>query len=290
MTTPTQQIDLVAMRKLAMAATPGPWIGDRIDGTVKYDLIAAGGERVICGDNSNSDSGPYGIMNEEDERYLLAWHPAAALALLDRLESAERELMPDCADPQAQAVAPAEVEDLAALVRKLVHSLNIAKPGSDLAKRAVEYLRRKGLQGSPLREQAQAVAIPAGFVLVPVMATEAMHRAAIKTIIRSHGNDGLPRRRYADAVLALTKVFALASAGDEAREIREEVGFFQAIRAALVRSSAGVGVSQQERELAVQQIVSRAVVSTEIVDILAAAGIKSPDITIRFPVEYPCGL
>ena len=87
-------------------------------------------------------------------------------------------------------------------------------------------------------------------------------------------------RRYQDAVLALSKAFALASASDEARKIREEVGFFQAIRAALVKSSTGSGVTQQERELAIQQIVSRAVVSTEIVDILAAAGIQSPDISI----------
>lgn len=87
-------------------------------------------------------------------------------------------------------------------------------------------------------------------------------------------------RRYQDAVLALSKAFSLASASDEAREIREQVGFFQAIRAALVKSSTGSGVTQQERELAIQQIVSRAVVSTEIVDILAAAGIKSPDISI----------
>lgn len=87
-------------------------------------------------------------------------------------------------------------------------------------------------------------------------------------------------RRYQDAVLALSKAFSLASASDEAREIREEVGFFQAIRTALVKSSTGSGVTQQARELAIQQIVSRAVVSTEIVDILAAAGIKSPDISI----------
>ena len=72
----------------------------------------------------------------------------------------------------------------------------------------------------------------------------------------------------------------MASASDEARTIREEVGFFQAIRAALVKSSTGSGVTQQERELAIQQIVSRAVVSTEIVDILAAAGLTSPDISI----------
>lgn len=87
-------------------------------------------------------------------------------------------------------------------------------------------------------------------------------------------------RRFADAVLALSKAFALASASDEARAVREEIGFFQAIRAALIKSSTGSGVTQQERELAIQQIVSRAVVSTEIVDILSAAGIQSPDISI----------
>lgn len=88
------------------------------------------------------------------------------------------------------------------------------------------------------------------------------------------------QRRYQDAVLALSKAFALASASEEARVIREEVGFFQAIREALVKTATGSGTSQEARELAVQQIVSRAVVSTEIVDILAAAGIKSPDISI----------
>jgi type I restriction enzyme R subunit len=40
------------------------------------------------------------------------------------------------------------------------------------------------------------------------------------------------QRGYADAILNLSKAFALASASDEAREIRDEVGFFQAVRAA----------------------------------------------------------
>jgi len=87
-------------------------------------------------------------------------------------------------------------------------------------------------------------------------------------------------RRFADAVLALSKAFALAASSDEARAIREEVGFFQAVRAALVKSDSASSSSAQERALAIQQIVSRAVVSTEIVDILRAAGLKSPDISI----------
>jgi len=88
-------------------------------------------------------------------------------------------------------------------------------------------------------------------------------------------------RRFADGVVALSKAFALAAASEEACAVREEVGFFQAIRAALVKSVPGDGKkSSAERELAIQQLVSRAVVSTEIVDIMKAAGLESPDISI----------
>ncbi len=88
-------------------------------------------------------------------------------------------------------------------------------------------------------------------------------------------------RRYGDAVLALSKAFALAGASDVARAIRDEVGFFQAIRAALLKGGGnGSGKSAADRELAIQQIVSRAVVSTEIIDIMKAAGMTSPDISV----------
>jgi type I restriction enzyme R subunit len=87
-------------------------------------------------------------------------------------------------------------------------------------------------------------------------------------------------RRYQDAVLALSKAFALASASDEAREIRDEVGFFQTVRIALVKSAEGGRTSAADRDFAIQQILDRAVVSTEIVDILGAAGITTPDISI----------
>ena len=87
-------------------------------------------------------------------------------------------------------------------------------------------------------------------------------------------------RRYQDNVLALSKAYSMAAASDDARKIREEVGFFQAICAALIKSSTGSGAQQQDKEFAVQQLVSRAVVSTEIIDILAASGMKTPDISI----------
>jgi type I restriction enzyme R subunit len=99
---------------------------------------------------------------------------------------------------------------------------------------------------------------------------------------RETSEDGKRRenRRYQDGVLALSKAFALASASDEARAIRDEVGFFQTVRAALVKSADGAGITGAAREFAIQQILDRAVVSTEIVDILAAAGITTPDISI----------
>jgi type I restriction enzyme R subunit len=89
-------------------------------------------------------------------------------------------------------------------------------------------------------------------------------------------------RRYPDAVMALSKAFSLASASDEAQGIREEVGFFQAVRIAMSKDTASSGGKRTgvDREMAIQQIVSRAVVSTEIVDIMRAAGIVSPDISI----------
>jgi type I restriction enzyme R subunit len=87
-------------------------------------------------------------------------------------------------------------------------------------------------------------------------------------------------RHYADAVLILSKLYAMSAASDAAREIRDEVGFFQAVRVALIKTTASGGRSAAERELAIQQIVSRAVVSTEIVDIMAAIGLDRPDISI----------
>ncbi len=87
-------------------------------------------------------------------------------------------------------------------------------------------------------------------------------------------------RHYADAVLLLSKLYAMAAASDAARGIRDEIGFFQGVRAALMKTTADSGRSAADRELAIQQIVSRAVVSTEIVDIMAAAGLDRPDISV----------
>ncbi len=87
-------------------------------------------------------------------------------------------------------------------------------------------------------------------------------------------------RRYQDAVLALSKAFALASASDDARRLRDEIAFFQAVRAALTKSVTSGGNRGAGKDFAIQQLLDRAVLSTEIVDILGAAGLATPDISI----------
>lgn len=130
---------------------------------------------------------------------------------------------------------------------------------------------RHGLEGTP-QERLAVLAEAIDWVL-GMQQEDAAKEATEEGKKRAH-------RRFADAVLALSKAFALAAASDEARAIRDEVGFFQTVRAALVKSAPGAGKTGQERDFAVQQIVSRAVVSTEIVDILAAAGLQTPDISV----------
>ena len=130
---------------------------------------------------------------------------------------------------------------------------------------------RKGLHGSP-QERLAALAGAMEWVL------DMQQRESARETTEEGRKRA--RRRFNDAVLALSRAFALAAASDEARDVREEVGFFQAVRAALAKSAPGAGKSSAEQELAVQQIVSRAVVSTEIVDILEAAGLETPDISI----------
>ena len=131
---------------------------------------------------------------------------------------------------------------------------------------------RKGLSGTP-KERLVALAGALEWVL-SMQQRESARETTEEGKKRAH-------RRFNDAMLALSKAFALAAASDKARAIRDEVGFFQSVRAALAKSAPGAGKkSSTERDLAVQQIVSRAVVSTEIVDILGAAGLNTPDISI----------
>ena len=88
------------------------------------------------------------------------------------------------------------------------------------------------------------------------------------------------KARLLRAVTELSQAFALAVPHEEALRIRDDVGFFQAVRAVLAKSTPGERKTDEELDLAIRQIISKAVVSDEVVDIFAAAGLKKPDISI----------
>lgn len=130
---------------------------------------------------------------------------------------------------------------------------------------------RPGIDGQP-RERLICLGAAIDWVL-KWQESQAAKQKNVEDKKRAH-------RRYLDLVLELSKAYALASASDEARAIRDEVGFFQAIRAALAKTTATGKISEKDRSFAVQQLVDRAVASSEIIDILKVAGIRSPDISI----------
>jgi type I restriction enzyme R subunit len=91
------------------------------------------------------------------------------------------------------------------------------------------------------------------------------------------------KSRFIQAVSELSKAFALSVPNEKALAIRDDVGFFQAVRAALLKhttSEDGEAKTEDDLDSAIRQIVSRAVASDQVIDIFAAAGMKTPDISI----------
>ncbi len=87
------------------------------------------------------------------------------------------------------------------------------------------------------------------------------------------------KEKLRKSVGELSHAFALAVPHEEAIRIRDDVGFFQAVKAVLAKSPTQQ-VGHIDAEHAIRQIVSNAIVSEDVVDIFAAAGLKKPDISI----------
>ncbi len=89
------------------------------------------------------------------------------------------------------------------------------------------------------------------------------------------------KKRFADTALAMSKAFSLCCTLDEAKAVREEVAFFQAVKVILTKREVSAQKKTDEaRELAIRQIINSAVVSDEVVDIFDAVGLDKPDIGI----------
>lgn len=89
------------------------------------------------------------------------------------------------------------------------------------------------------------------------------------------------KKRFADTVLAASKAFALCCTLEEAFAHRDELAFLQAVKAALIKhDGADKALTDEQKEHALRQIISRAVVSDQVIDIFSAAGLKRPDISV----------
>ena len=163
---------------------------------------------------------------------------------------------------------------------------------ADQLKKALADYTESGGKGRPVFDQEEAVAkmlelfevcagMFHGFDYSIFKTGSAKERTgivppAIEHVLRQDNG----KERFMAAVTQLSKAFALSVPHDRAIAIQDDVGFFQTVRAALAKTTNGGGKGEEELNAAVRQIVSRAVASDQVIDIFAAAGLKTPDISI----------
>lgn len=89
------------------------------------------------------------------------------------------------------------------------------------------------------------------------------------------------KKRYINEVTALSRAFAIAIPHDQAMDAKDEVSFFQAVKARLAKFDVtGSGKTDEEIETTIRQVIDQALVSEQVIDVFDAAGIKRPDISI----------
>jgi len=89
------------------------------------------------------------------------------------------------------------------------------------------------------------------------------------------------KKRYLDEVTALSQAFAIAIPHEQAMDVKDEIAFFQAVKARLAKfDSTGSGRTDEEIESTIRQVIDQALVSEQVIDVFDAAGIKKPDISI----------
>jgi type I restriction enzyme R subunit len=103
------------------------------------------------------------------------------------------------------------------------------------------------------------------------------------------------KQEFREAVYALLRAFSIAVPDGAAIAIRDEVKFFQAVRSYIIK----VTVSEQEQQLAekgaptsdeidstIRQMVSKAILPQNVIDLFAVAGVKNPDISFILSEDF----
>jgi type I restriction enzyme R subunit len=163
---------------------------------------------------------------------------------------------------------------------------------ADELKKALATYTESGGKGKAALDQAEAVAVMLekyeicrglfhGFDWSLWITGTPQQRLSLLPAAQEHVlalKDGKPR--LLRSVTDLSQAFALAVPHEDALRIRDDVGFFQAVRAVLAKNAPGEQKSDEELDHAIRQIISKAMVAEGVVDIFAAAGLKKPDISI----------
>ena len=163
---------------------------------------------------------------------------------------------------------------------------------SDL-KKALHTYARSGGKGSPTNDLEDAYLILVEKLevishMLEGMSYEAYFKAPtnerLRIILECQNyilglEDG--KNRFVRQVVTLSKAYSLCSSMKKVDPYKDEIAFYQAIKARLLKfEKRGSGKSDEEVETAIKQIIDKAVVSEGVVDIFDAAGIKKPDISI----------
>jgi type I restriction enzyme R subunit len=160
-------------------------------------------------------------------------------------------------------------------------------------KEALSFYSDAGGKGDPTLAQEQAVALMLekievvsamyhGFAYENYFDADTAQKLSLILAAEEHIlglEDG--KKRYINEVAALSQAFAIAIPHEQALDAKDEVGFFQAVKARLTKFDSPVeGRSNEELETTIRQVIDQALVSEQVVDVFDAAGIKKPDISI----------
>ena len=163
---------------------------------------------------------------------------------------------------------------------------------SDL-KKALSFYSDSGGKGDPTQQQEQAVALMQEKLEVVEQMLHGLDyqqyfaentSGKLSWILKTENfilglEDG--KKRFVNEVTALGKAFAIAIPNEQAMDVKEEVAFFQAVKARLCKfNQSGNGRNDEEIETTIRQVIDQALVSEKVIDIFDAAGIKKPDISI----------
>lgn len=163
---------------------------------------------------------------------------------------------------------------------------------SDL-KKALSFYSDSGGKGDPTLQQEQAVALMQEKLEVVEQMLYGLDyqqyftettSGKLSWILKSEDfvlglEDG--KKRFVNEVTALGKAFAIAIPNEQAMDVKDEVAFFQAVKARLCKfDHTGTGHTDEEIETTIRQVIDQALVSEKVIDIFDAAGIKKPDISI----------